>query len=295
MTEHTVNANGIDICTETFGDPSDIPLLLVMGAGASMLMWEEGFCRRLAAGSRFVIRYDNRDVGRSTHIDFESNPYTAYDLAHDAVGVLDAYDIESAHVAGASLGGIITQCLAIAHRDRVRTITPIMSTPTGNETAAAAFGQELPDGGLSLPSPEVIEATMGYTTVDWTDRDAVVAARQAVFQAMAGSRYPYDETRMGAIFVAEFDRDADISHSNNHGQAVAITPVRTDELPKLDVPCLVIHGDDDPILPYDHGQAIANGVPGATMLTMEGVGHEFPEPVWDQVVPAVLEHTNQAN
>lgn len=295
MTERIVKAKGIDICTETFGDPGDVPLLLVMGAGASMLIWEEGFCRRLAAGGRFVIRYDNRDVGTSTHIDFESNPYTAYDMADDAVSVLDAYDVKTAHIAGMSLGGIITQCLAIAHRDRVRTITTIMSTPTGNETSAAAFDRELPEGGLSLPTPEVIEATMGYTNVDWTDREAVIAARQAVFSTLAGSRYPYDAARMGAIFAAEFDRDPDISHSNNHGMAVAITPVRTDELPKLDVPCLVVHGDDDPILPYDHGQAIADGVPGATMLTLEGVGHELPEPIWDHVVAAILDHTSQAN
>ena len=155
MTERIIKSNGVDICTEAFGDPSATPILLIMGASASMLMWPEEFCEQLAAGGRYVIRYDNRDTGRSIHYPVGEPGYTVEDMADDAAAVLDAYGIDTAHIVGASMGGMITQQVALRHRNRARTITPIMSTPDPGAIMAAMAGGD-DSTALSPPSAEVM-------------------------------------------------------------------------------------------------------------------------------------------
>jgi pimeloyl-ACP methyl ester carboxylesterase len=151
MTERMIKSNGVDICTEAFGDPSATPILLIMGASASMLMWPEEFCEQLAAGGRYVIRYDNRDTGRSIHYPVGEPGYTVEDMADDAAAVLDAYGLATAHIVGASMGGMITQVFALRHRDRARTITPIMSTPDPSAVMAVMTGAD-DAGALSPPA-----------------------------------------------------------------------------------------------------------------------------------------------
>ena len=150
MSEQMIKSNGIEIYTETFGDPNDVPILLVMGAASSMLMWKEDFIDKLVDGDRFIIRYDNRDTGKSSCFDFEQKPYTVSDMAADAVGVLDAYDIKSVHAVGASLGGFIVQHLALDYPARVRSITPIMSSSDPAAALPAVGGDE---GDTILPPP----------------------------------------------------------------------------------------------------------------------------------------------
>ena len=288
--ERMIEANGIDICTDSFGDPADICILLVMGAGSSMLLWDVDFCQRLADGGRFVIRYDNRDTGKTTSCPPGEPNYTLDDMAADGVAVLDAYGIDKAHIAGASMGGMITQVIALNHPERVLTLTPIMSTPNANATLEAMDG-ESSNAPLSPPTAEVLAAIASSVQLDYSDRDAVVANRIEMFRVLAGSGYPDDGTPV-AVYAEEVDRAISFASSLNHGPAIAQSPSWHDRLDQLDVPTLVIHGDEDPILPYDHGQALHAAIQGSSLLTLKGVGHELPRGTWDKVVPAILEHTS---
>ncbi len=288
--ERMIEGNGIEICTDSFGDPTDPCILLVMGAGASMLLWEVDFCQRLADGGRFVIRYDNRDTGKTTSCPPGEPNYTIDDMAADGPAVLDAYGIDKAHIIGASMGGMITQLIGLNHPDRVLTLTPIMSTPNANAVLDAMEGE---DGGaaLSPPTPEVLAAIASSAELDYSDRDAVLANRVQMFNVLAGSGYPGDGIPAD-VFAEEIDRAISFPSSLNHGPAIAQSDRWHDRLDQLDFPTLVIHGDEDPILPYDHGQALHAAINGSTLLTLQGVGHEIPRGTWDTVIPAILEHTS---
>jgi pimeloyl-ACP methyl ester carboxylesterase len=291
MTERMIKSNGVDICTEAFGNPEDVPILLIMGASASMLMWPEEFCEQLAAGGRYVIRYDNRDTGRSIHYPVGEPGYTVEDMADDAAAVLDAYGIDSAHIVGASMGGMITQQVALRHRDRARTITPIMSTPDPSAVLAALAGGDDPSA-LSPPTAEVMAMALSEP-VDFSDRQAVIDNRVKMFRVLHGPAHPYDEAVMADVAGRDFDRDPDLASAQNHALAIQKTPSWRSRLPGLDIPTLVIHGTADPILPYDHGVALAKEIPGAELLTMEGVGHELPREEYDNVIGAILRHTSR--
>ena len=288
--ERMIEGNGIDICTDSFGDPSDPCILLIMGAGASMLLWEVDFCQRLADGGRFVIRYDNRDTGKTTSCPPGEPNYTVADMADDGIAVLDAYDVERAHIIGASMGGTITQLIGLNHRQRALTLTPIMSTPNVNTVIDAMAGE---DGGstLSPPTPEVLAAIAAGAELDFSDRGAVLANRIEMGKVIAGSGYPQDDIPE-EVYAAEIDRAISFPSSLNHGAVIVQSEPWHDRLDQLDIPTLVIHGDEDPILPYDHGQALHAAISGSTMLTLPGVGHELPRGTWDTVIPAILDHTN---
>lgn len=286
MAEQIVRANGIDICTEAFGDPGDAPLLLIMGASAQGIYWEDEFVERLVAQRRHVIRYDNRDTGRSTCFDFAAAPYDLHDLAADAVGVLDALDIERADVAGASMGGMIVQALAIHHRARVRSATIIMSSPL-------AGGGEQPEFGaadLPGPDPEWMAETLALQGQPLTTREEKIAMRVELFGRLAGSASAFDAERQRALAEREFDRARNFEAMNNHALAIGASKP-TDRRPllrKLDVPTLVVHGTEDPILPLPHGVALAETIPGARLLTLEGAGHDMPDRYLDDIVSAMM-------
>lgn len=282
-----ITANGVELCTEAFGDPADPTLLLVMGATASMLRWEDDLCRRLADGGRYVIRYDNRDTGRSTTYAPGEVPYTLEDLADDAVGVLDAYGIETAHIVGVSMGGMITQHIALRHPERVRTITPIMSTPDPTSIFAAVDG-----GPASLPgpTPELLTQLVATAMVDADDDAARLDAYVALSAVLERPRF-HDPDAARAMAVAERRRARDIRSAQNHAIAVGNSPAWRDRIGTIAVPTLVLHGTDDPILPFPHGEALAAEIPGARLVPLEGAGHDLPRELWDVIVPAILEHT----
>ncbi len=291
MNEQIITANGIEICTESFGNPNDVAILLVMGASSSMLMWREGFIDRLVAGGRFVIRYDNRDTGKSTCFDFDQEPYTVSDMAADAVGVLDSYEIDSAHAVGASLGGLIVQHLALDHRARVRTITPIMAS---SDPAAAlpAVGGDAGDTALPPPTDEWVSAIAELGELNPEDISAAIELKVRMLGMLHGSAHPFPETETLALVEAEVARARDYSKSNNHALTFAATPRWADRLEVLDVPTLVIHGTEDIILPYPHAKALVEAIDGAELLTLEGVGHSMPEEEWDRITRAIVEHTS---
>ena len=285
MGERVVSANGVELCTEAFGDPADPALLLVMGATASMLRWEDELCAQLAAGGRYVLRYDNRDTGRSTSYDPGHVPYTVEDLADDAAGVLDAYGIAAAHVMGASMGGMIAQHVALRHPQRVLSLTAIMSTPDPSSIFA-------PDGGpdaLPGPSPDLLAALVAVGAIDWDDEEAVIAAHTR-FAAVLEVAF-HDPVATDDILRRERRRARNSQSAQNHVVAVGSTPRWRDRLGEITAPTLVIHGTLDPILPFAHGEALAKEIPGATLLAMEGAGHDIPRPLWPVVVPAIIAHT----
>ena len=287
MTERMIKANGIDICTEAFGDPEGIPLLLIMGASAQMLYWTDEFMQPFIDQGRYVIRYDNRDTGRSTCFDIMAPPYTLDDLVADAIGVLDAYQLDTAHVAGASMGGMICQGLCIHHSDRLKTATLIMSSPL------SGGGGETPELGaedLEGPSEEWMAETMAISLRPAESREEKIQKRIEMFQRLAGSVEPFDVAKQRLIAEAEVDRAISFDAMNNHGIAIATSspPDRRPLLRNVNVPTLVIHGTEDPILPYPQGLALAETIPGAELLTLEGAGHDTPSCYIEEIAARMI-------
>ena len=276
--ERIVHANGVDLCVETFGDPADPAILLIMGSSASMDWWEDEFCLRLAAGSRFVIRYDHRDTGRSVSYEPGAPRYTLRDLVADAVGLLDTLGLGRAHVVGMSMGGAIAQLVALDHPDRVASLTLISTSP----------------GGPDLPptSEEFIAHVTGMAEPDWSDRAAVIDYLVDLARVSASRSRPFDEAAMRDLWGQVLDRTVNIASSMANHDVIDVGDPLRGRLAEISAPTLVVHGTEDPVLPYGHALALAKEIPGAHLLTLEQTGHELPRPVWDVVVPAILRHTS---
>jgi pimeloyl-ACP methyl ester carboxylesterase len=278
MSERMVEANGVELCTEAFGDPADPPVLLIMGIGASMLWWEEGFCRMLAGGGRFVIRYDHRDTGRSVTYEPGRPGYTGSDLVADAAGVLDAYGIAAAHVVGVSAGGAFAQVLALDHPDRVRSLVLISTSP------ALSSDHELP------PPTDAFGRFVSTAHVDWSDSAAAIDYLVDYQRLLAGGRRPFDEAAARDLVRRDVERARHLEAIQNH-DAIPDDGRERAPLSAITAPTLVIHGTADPMFPVEHGEAVAAEIPGARLLTLEGAGHGIDRADWEMVVRAVLEHT----
>ncbi len=273
MGETMVPANGVDLCLEAFGDPDAPAVLLIAGGARSMDWWEDGFCRRLAAGDRFVIRYDHRDTGRSTSFPAGEPPYTQVDMAGDALGVLDALGIARAHIVGLSLGGGLAQRLAVEDPPRLRTVT-LMSTSPG-----------------PVDEPPEATARRRPPRLDWSDRAAAVDELVACVSA-AGGHLTADPGHLRRLAERVWDRTTDPAAAyRNHWLAGCGPPVR-DRLGTVDLPTLIMHGTEDPLLSMAHPAALAREIPAARLVPLPGVGHEFPpRAVWDVVIEEILRHT----
>jgi pimeloyl-ACP methyl ester carboxylesterase len=285
MNDKMVSANGVELCVETFGDAENPALLLIMGAAASMLSWEDEFCERLAAGSRFVIRYDHRDTGRSVSYEPGTPPYTLRDLAADAAGLLGALGLARAHLVGMSMGGAIAQIVALDHPDRVASLTLIATSP-------AAPGPDDPD--LPTMSEEARTRFNEIPEPDWSDRVAAIDYLVDVERACAGGSPHFDETGMRVLAARVVDRTASIESSMTNHMVMKKSDRWRDRLGEVEAPTLVVHGTEDPVIPYGGALALAREIPGAGLLTLDQTGHELPRAVWDVVVPAILEHTSES-
>jgi pimeloyl-ACP methyl ester carboxylesterase len=283
MPERVVTSeDGAELCLETFGDPGDPAVLLIAGMAASMDYWDAELCGRLAAGGRHVIRYDHRDTGRSSSSPPGRPTYLAEDLTIDPLRILDGLGLARAHLAGVSMGGGIAQELAAHHADRVATVTLIATSPAGSR-----------DDGRPLPPPVPrVAATFEepLPEPDWTDRDAVVTYLVETARPYAGG-LGFDEQRERRVAAAMVDRTRDMrSATTNHPLAGGES--KPFHLADIRVPTLVMHGTDDPMFPFPHGEALAAEIPGATLVALDRMGHEFPPPpTWDVVVPALVRHT----
>jgi len=284
--------SGVEICYQTFGDADAEPLLLVMGLGGPMNWWDPGLCRLLAEQGFFVIRYDNRDTGRSSRDRGRVTrsmvmraflgrpvvaPYSIADLADDAFGLLDHLGIASAHVVGASMGGMIAQTMAIARPDRVRSLISMMST-TGRRTV----GWQSP---LLLPT---LIARRG------PDREAYVAGGLRVWQLIGSPGYPPDLGDLERRGTETFDRGVSRIGVMRQMMAVLTQPDRTAQLRRLSMPVLIIHGMADRMVHISGGRATATAVPGSELLLIDGMGHDFPKPLFDTIAAAVRRTADRA-
>lgn len=287
----TVQANGIALHYDSFGDPSAPPLLLIMGLASQMIAWDEAFCAELASRGYWVIRFDNRDVGLSQRFDDRgvpnimallpavmlgkpvASPYTLADMANDAVGLLDVLKIDAAHVVGASMGGAIAQEMAIRHPERVLTLTSIMSS-TG-------------EPGLPPPTPEALQILL---TSAPTDRDAYLDSYARTWQVLRGAGFPDDEARDRGRAERIFARGLNPAGATRQLAAVFASGSRKSALAKLSVPALVIHGDADPLIHVACGTATANAIPGAQLVIIERMGHALPITMWPRIIEAIARH-----
>jgi pimeloyl-ACP methyl ester carboxylesterase len=291
MAEERAGVNGIEIVYETIGEPSNPPLLLVMGLGTQLIHWDLELCERFAERGFHVIRFDNRDAGRSTHINAPvpnlmramaglriDAPYLLDDMADDAFGLLDHLGIEAAHVAGVSMGGMIAQTMAIRRPERVLSLTSIMST-TGERRAGRPKLRVW--GVLLRKAPR--------------DRDAAVEYFVRVFRLIGSKGFAVDEDRIRALAAEAYDRGHSSAGTGRQLAAIMASGDRTERLRELRLPTLVFHGDSDPLVPFRGGRATAEAVPGARLVAIPGMGHDLPREVWPRLVDAVAETTARAS
>jgi pimeloyl-ACP methyl ester carboxylesterase len=284
-------ANGIDIAYQTFGDKDATPLILIMGLGSQMVLWDGEFCRKLAAGGYRVIRFDNRDIGLSTRLDWmpvpdsaavgaalqrgevPALPYTLDDMAADTAELLTALGYDRAHIVGESMGGMIGQIMAIHFPERLRSLTSIMSS-TGNPL---------------LPPPKPVVHEILYTPFP-SDHDGFVESFVRAFNILSGPVLPLNETLARKWAEQSYERGLNPAGVARQFAAIMAAGDRTEKLKSIGVPTLVIHGEEDPLLPVECGLATAAAVPGSRLKIIQGMGHALPEAVWPQIVAEITRH-----
>jgi pimeloyl-ACP methyl ester carboxylesterase len=285
--ERIAAANGLKLCFQTFGESTDPSMLLIMGLGAQMIVWDDEFCERLAARGYFVIRFDNRDVGKSSKIDATppdiakalfalkpgerlAAPYLLSDMANDAVGLLDSLGIGRAHIVGASMGGMIAQEIAIQHPERVLSLTSIMST-TG-------------DPALPPPSPDVMSVFLAPPprTVE-----EFVQANLRAWSLFRGPSFPEEQPRDLARALRAASRGLCPEGGARQFAAVLASGSRKPALANIRAPTLVIHGADDPLVSLAAGEDTARSIPGAKLVVLDRMGHALPRAVWPRVIDEI--------
>lgn len=276
--ETMIKTDSLEICSESFGDPDNPAVLLIMGASASMVWWDAGFCQQLADKGGFVIRYDNRDVGRSTTYEPGKPGYDVIDMSDDALRVLDHYKIDKAHFAGMSLGGMIAQIVALRHPERVLTLTMI----------ASGIWDDRPD--LPPVSEKILNYHSSAGSVDWSDRSATINYMVGGWKILNGSRHEFDEKRAHWLAETEYDRANNLLSMFNHSLLKGGEDLYG-KADRISFPTLVIHGTEDPVLPYEHGKAIAETIPNSKLVTLEGSGHEIHYNEWDRIIREIIDHT----
>jgi|SRR5436190_304489 len=278
MAERVVHANGVEICTEPFGDHSNPPVLLVPGLGGSMLWWDEAFCALLAGVGRFVIRYDQRDTGRSVTCAPGRPDYTGADMVADAAGVLDAYGLEAAHVVGVSAGGALAQVLAIDHPDRVLSLVLISTSP--------AVGDDR--GPLEGPTAELMRF-IGTPPPEIADRDAFAGYLVGYLRVLSGGQRPFDERFARDLVRRDMARALSYASTRNHELIDGAVP--RGPISAITAPTLVVHGTADPMFPPEHGEALARAIPGSQLLLLDGAGHGVEPADWETLAGAIAGHT----
>jgi pimeloyl-ACP methyl ester carboxylesterase len=275
--ERLAPANGIEIAYQEIGESGGTPLLLVIGFAFHMIHWDEGFCRLLAERGFRVIRFDNRDIGHSTKIDAPRPAYGLRDMAADTIGLLDHLEVEQAHLVGVSMGGMISQLVAIEWPERVASLCSIMST-----TGDPAVGQPTPAAIAALSQPPE-QSREGY------GESSVQVAR-----VIGSPAYPFDEEQRRELGRRSWDRSHDPGGLVRQLQAITSAADRTEALGRLRLPVLVLHGAEDPLISVSGGEATARAIPGARLEVFRGMGHDLPPALWPSVVEAISANATAA-
>ena len=281
---------GVTLCYETFGDPSDPTALLVMGLGTQMVAWQEDFCLALAARGFHVVRFDNRDIGRSTHLDGppptipqlllrskRAAHYRLKDMADDAAGLLSELELAPAHVIGASMGGMIAQSLAVHHPEQVRSLVSIMSN-TGQRWS----GQ---------PTLRIYPIFLRHAP---QGRASFIKHTEQLFAAIGSKELARDPAEIHEIAASSYDRDHDPAGPGRQLAAIIASGDRTRELRRITAPTLVIHGTADPLVAPSGGRATARAIAGAKLMKVPGMGHDMPRVIWPQLIDAIVENAARA-
>ena len=291
MNEQFATVGDVELCYETFGNAEDPAMLLIMGLGTQMIAWHEDFCAELVSRGFFVIRYDNRDCGRSTRFDSVPPPtipqlltrrlrhvaYTVEDMADDAAGLLDHLGIETAHVTGASMGGMIAQTLAARHPDRVRSLASIMSS-TGSRVTGQPRLRAYP---VLLRRPP-------------RDREQYVEALIRLFAIIGSPGFERDVEGLRELAGHGFDRGVSAAGTGRQMAAILASGNRTAALRRIQAPTVVIHGTADKLVAPSGGKATARAIPGAKLVLVRGMGHDIPRGAWPQIVGAIAENASRA-
>ena len=289
MNEQFADLGAVKLCYETFGDPADPALLLIMGLGTQMVAWREDFCRRLVERGFFVIRYDNRDSGKSTSMKgrpvtmlelvtkhVKKPPYTLAEMADDAIGLLDHLGIERAHVVGASMGGMIAQHVALRYPGRLLSLVSIMST-TGGRFVGQPRLAVLP---LFLSRPG--------------GKDDYIERAVRLFRAV-GSKRLFDEGYVRESAALSWERGINAAGTGRQLAAITADGNRSSRLGRVTAPTLVIHGKDDKLVSPSGGRATAKAIRGARLLMLDDMGHDLPRPIWPKIIGAIVENTERAS
>lgn len=288
-----VPTTGTEICYETLGSSSDPPILLIMGLGTQMIAWPDDFCRDLASRGNFVVRFDNRDVGRSTHFNDLATPpplqvflrrsrppYRLEDMAADTVGLLDSLGIERAHVVGASMGGFIAQLVAIANPERLRSLSLIM-TSTGSRR-------------VGRPRPRVMaQIGRGRRRRPEADRESAMELVAQIALVIGSPGYPYDESYLRDMAGRGYDRAYDPSGYLRQVEAIMAQTDRTAGLRRISVPTVVIHGLADPLVAVTGGRAIARAIPRSRFVGLAGMGHDLPRALWPRIADEIVQEVGE--
>lgn len=283
-------AGRLTLAYETFGSPDDPPMVLVVGVATQMLGWPDGFCQALADEGFHVIRFDNRDIGLSTHLDdagvpdlmgilsggSTDAPYTLADMADDTASLLDALGLDRVHLVGWSMGGMIAQEVALRHGGRLVSLTSVSSTP------AAHIGKPTPEASATLlwPAPK-------------NEAEAAALAVEA-HRVLGSPAYPHDEEWLQEVGAESFRRSNRSAGKVRQFAAILVSPDRRPGLAELSVPTLVLHGEEDPLIQVDGGHETAAAVPGARLVTFPGMGHDLPRELWPTLVGEIVEHARRA-
>lgn len=292
MGSQRITANGIEIAYDTFGDPADPPLLLVMGLNTQRLAWPEPLCLELAGHGFYVIRFDNRDVGESTHLSDLPTPspltvvvrrgqaaYTLDDLATDTIAFMDALGLGRVHLVGASMGGFIAQIVAIRAGDRIASLTLIM-TSTGSRL-------------VGRTRPNIIAAVLRRKAA--SDRPGAVQTSVDMFRMISSRGYEFDEVKVRDFAEQSYDRGYDPEGAQRQLAAVLAQTDRTKDLATITAPTVVLHGLHDPLVAPSGGLAVARAIPGSRFVGFPGMGHDLPEPLWPDFITEILAVARRAS
>ena len=278
MKEKIVKKNEIRLFTESFGCEKNPAILLIAGATVSMLYWDAEFCQKLSEKGFFVIRYDNRDVGKSTNYEPGSTPYDIVDLTHDAISILDGYKIAKANFVGISLGGLISQIASIKYADRVNSITLISSGPWGDS-----------DPTIPEMDTRILDFHGKAETVDWTNEDSVANYLVQGAELMSG-RKQFDKQSSEKLIRAEFKRANNYISMFNHA-ALQGGEEYWNRLSEINQPTLIIHGTDDKIWHFKNSAVFLEKINGSKLITLDGTGHELHFEDWNKIIDGITQHT----
>lgn len=284
--------NGINLWIEFFGNPNDTAILLIIGAGSQCKLWPDEFCKKLSDHGYFVIRYDHRDTGKSSSINYLATPYTTMDLTRDAIAVLDSFNIQSAHIVGFSMGGQIAQFIGAYFPEYAQSIT-LMATSTSFKEGFNAFEGKLTPDGLSPPKDYYIKWAMRTINIDQQTHEQRIQDFLTSWQLLNGNKVAFDEELYREIANEIFSRSELYNPYPNHALAMLASFEEHKKAPRMiKAPTLIIHGKEDPVFGIDHAHSLSKEIHGSQLIIIDDMGHNLNTKFFEQIISLIRSHAN---